>query len=446
MELHSALKTELIAKTDAAGTQLALVRLIHGRNKSNLTLHANPTSFSTYGLQTTDVLSILGFTRSTCAFMVGGQCYARGIRDDFDLGEFTRVFPVGSQALKDVEKLLLDCGLTIGAEEGWGYFLGKPSARTVRARTAYGDGHTSPKTSKLKEKTDNLFRYVLTFIEGGSDRGWVTHMWPVNPPLSPEHLSVFRLLGLKTFRECPQNDFDPCWWLFTPFERRGDDFFDSNVDVAHKWFDNLETKFAPAVEKITLAHKAFAPFEMPVLSISSTQQYRPSASSATQSSTSTSVTARPKATPRVVGDYEYDVALSYASEDIQYPEQLAGLLQQEGIRVFFDKRYEAELWGKDLYRRLIYIFSSAARYCIVFASQHYAKKLWTNHELRAAQARALEEGEQEYILPIKLDDTEIPGLLPTIKYIDARTMSVEQIADIVTKKLGSQGGDQEAIE
>lgn len=51
-------------------------------------------------------------------------------------------------------------------------------------------------------------------------------------------------------------------------------------------------------------------------------------------------------------------------------------------------------------------------------SSNYAKKVWTNHELRAAQVRALEEGEQEYILQIRLDDTEIPGLLPTIKYID----------------------------
>ncbi len=446
MELHSALKTELVAKTDAAGTQFALVRLVHGRDKSNLTLHANPTSFSTYGLQTPDVLSILGFTRGTCAFMVGGQCYARAVRDDFDLSEFTRVFPVGSQALKDVEKLLLDCGLTIGAEEGWGYFLGGSSGRVVRARSAYGDGHTSPKTSKLKEKTDNLFHYVLTFIEGGSNKGWVTHTWPVNPPLSPEHLAVFRLLDLQGFRECPQNDFDPCWWLLTPFEKRGDDFFDSNVDVAHKWFDNLEAKFAPAVEKIALAHKAFAPFEMPVLSIATTQQYQPSVSAVTQSSASIPVIERQKVTPRVTAEYEYDVAISYASEDVEYPEELARLLQQKEVKVFFDKRYEAELWGKDLYRKLIYIFSSAARYCIVFASQHYAKKVWTNHELRAAQARALEEGEQEYILPIKLDDTEIPGLLSTIKYIDARATSVEQIADIVTKKLGNRGRGQEATE
>jgi hypothetical protein len=67
------------------------------------------------------------------------------------LGGFTRVFPAGSQALKDVERLLLDSGLRIGVEERWGYFFARRSARHVRARSAYGDGHTWPKTSKLEE-------------------------------------------------------------------------------------------------------------------------------------------------------------------------------------------------------------------------------------------------------------------------------------------------------
>ncbi len=48
----------------------------------------------------------------------------------------------------------------------------------------------------------------------------------------------------------------------------------------------------------------------------------------------------------------------------------------------------------------------------MFLSRNYAAKLWTNHEREAAQARAFRENE-EYILPIRLDDTEIPGILQT---------------------------------
>ncbi len=175
MELHSALKTEEIASVKAASTELKLIKLIQGRERSTLTLHANPTSFSTSGLQTTDVLSVLGFTRGGCAFMPGGQCYARAVADNFNINEFVRVFPTASQALIDAEGLLRNCGLTIGTEEGWGYFLGSPSRRHRWPRTVNGDGHKSPKTSDPKKSTDNLFSYAFTFIEGGADTGWVTH-------------------------------------------------------------------------------------------------------------------------------------------------------------------------------------------------------------------------------------------------------------------------------
>ena len=83
MELHSALKTQVLTTTDAGGTQFVLVRLIYGRDRSTLTLHTNPTTFSTYGLQKTDVLSILGFERGKCAFTSGGKCYASPVAEDF---------------------------------------------------------------------------------------------------------------------------------------------------------------------------------------------------------------------------------------------------------------------------------------------------------------------------------------------------------------------------
>lgn len=439
MDFHSALKTEEIASVDASGTQLKLVKLVQGRERSTLTLHANPTSFSTYGLQTTDVLSILGFQRSACPFMVGGQCYAKDVADDFNINEFARVFPIASKALIEAERLLLDCGLTIGTDEGWGYFFGKPSSRRTRDRSTYGDGHTSPKTDFHKNKTDKLFNYVFTFIQGGRDKGWVTHIWPVNRPLSPEHQVIFKMLGLKNFSECPQREFEPCWWFFTPFEKRGDSFFDSNTEYAHRAFDKLETNFSPAVEKIVLAHKAFIPFDMPILRGSRTPNFRESEEVKHIDLTSISPELPKKAakeTPKPEpAEYEYDIALSYASENIDYPERLAELLQAQGVKVFFDKKFEVELWGVDLYQHFSYVFKSAARYCIIFASEYYAKKIWTSHELQAAQARALEERGKEYILPVRLDDIEIPGLLPTIKYIDARLTSIEQLAEMVIKKL-----------
>jgi hypothetical protein len=101
------------------------------------------------------------------------------------------------------------------------------------------------------------------------------------------------------------------------------------------------------------------------------------------------------------GNFNYDVCLSFAGEDRQYVDMVADELKSRGIRVFYD-RYEAiNLWGKDLYVHLDDVYKNHARYCVIFVSSFYAKKLWTNHERRSAQERAFQEN-SEYILPARL--------------------------------------------
>jgi len=133
--------------------------------------------------------------------------------------------------------------------------------------------------------------------------------------------------------------------------------------------------------------------------------------------------------------YEYDVVLSFAGEDREHAEQLAKLLRKKGVRVFYDKYERANLWGKDLYQHFQSIYRDMARYCVIFLSQAYAQKLWTRHELKLIQARAFRE-QREYILPVRIDDTEIPGITETVGYIDLRSTTIQEIAELVLKKLG----------
>lgn len=44
--------------------------------------------------------------------------------------------------------------------------------------------------------------------------------------------------------------------------------------------------------------------------------------------------------------------------------------------------------------------------------------------------------ESEYILPIRIDDSELPGLPATVAYIDARKLTSEEIIDLILGKLG----------
>lgn len=132
---------------------------------------------------------------------------------------------------------------------------------------------------------------------------------------------------------------------------------------------------------------------------------------------------------------EYDIALSFAGEDRAYVEMVAEQLIARGISIFYDRYEEDVLWGKDLYIHLTDIYRTKAQYTLMFVSKHYSEKLWTNHERKAAQSRAFEELD-EYILPAKFDDTDIPGILPTTGYISLRTKSPAEVAILVGKKLG----------
>jgi len=134
---------------------------------------------------------------------------------------------------------------------------------------------------------------------------------------------------------------------------------------------------------------------------------------------------------------EYDVCFSFAGEDRDYVRAVAENLTSAGVSVFYDEFVQVELWGKDLYTHLDHVYRNAARFCVLFISEAYAKKLWTNHERQSAQARAFVDNE-EYILPVRFDDSEIPGLRPTVGYLDARSLSPAALAQRIQEKTGSK--------
>jgi len=136
---------------------------------------------------------------------------------------------------------------------------------------------------------------------------------------------------------------------------------------------------------------------------------------------------------------KFDIALSFAGEDREYVDQVANCLKSRGIAVFYDIFEQVDLWGKNLYDHLSDVYRNKARFTLMFISKHYAEKLWTNHERQAAQSRAFQE-HSEYILPVRFDDTEIKGVLPTVGYISLKNMTPEGLASLVAKKLVSAGG------
>jgi hypothetical protein len=131
----------------------------------------------------------------------------------------------------------------------------------------------------------------------------------------------------------------------------------------------------------------------------------------------------------------YDVVFSYAGENREYVRQVADYLRPKGVNIFYDEYEQPHLWGKDLAEHFDLIYSRSGQYCVMFISKDYVKKMWTRHERRAALSRALKE-QREYILPARFDDTEVPGILPTVGYISLSHTSPTKFGNIILKKLG----------
>jgi hypothetical protein len=136
-------------------------------------------------------------------------------------------------------------------------------------------------------------------------------------------------------------------------------------------------------------------------------------------------------------EYKYDVAFSFSVNDREYVDNVAKILKENGIKVFYDKFEEINLWGKDLGLHFDYVYRKAAKYCVIFISTSYKETIWTNHEIKTAISRAIESNE-EYILPVRFDNVEIEGIRPTLGFIDLRNISPSQFAEKVIFKLGKE--------
>jgi hypothetical protein len=136
----------------------------------------------------------------------------------------------------------------------------------------------------------------------------------------------------------------------------------------------------------------------------------------------------------IMETYQYDVAISFAGEQRREAQAIAHCLLQAGVRVYFDEYEQASSWGKNLYEQFASIYEREAQYCLMLVSEAYAAKMWTTHERRCAQARAITE-KSEYLLPVRFDETEIPGVLKTIGYLRFHEHGISGICQLLLQKL-----------
>jgi hypothetical protein len=132
--------------------------------------------------------------------------------------------------------------------------------------------------------------------------------------------------------------------------------------------------------------------------------------------------------------FEYDVAVSFAEAEKAIARELADRLANRNVNVFYDEYNSPGQWGKDIVDHLVNLYARKARYCVLLISKEYPLKAWTKTERTSARERALRDAD-EYILPIRLDDSEVPGITEVAGYRDLRQQSLKSIVDLLEEKL-----------
>src|ERR1044072_8495735 len=92
---------------------------------------------------------------------------------------------------------------------------------------------------------------------------------------------------------------------------------------------------------------------------------------------------------------EFDVFISYASEDKVFVRPLAVALRKLGVRVWFDE-FEIEL-GDSLSRKIDKGLA-VSRFGLVLLSPDFLEKAWTNYEFRGLISKEMIRG--KVILPL----------------------------------------------
>jgi len=430
---HTAVKSEAVSKISRDAIEAAIARLQWTKDDVRYSLHVNPTGFTSAGIQKVDFLSFLGFERcDRCTFTNFQRCFVKWVPEDFHLDRFLKAFEVAFAHLEKADSALEACGVFLPQPEGWGFYNGRPSLRRDRRpRMLHGDGHTGLKTQDFKHSEDDTFLFSFTFIETSNEKGFVTHYRPKHPPLSSELSSVFAYFDFQQFRDCPQFDFETCFYRAVPFESGGGHVFDSNAGFAHGQFDAHAGRFSTGIQELLASNENVEAFGLSFLPIG-----KPRDRLAADINQMIIRPEKPAVNAIVTNAIpsNFDVAISVAGADKTYASKLADLVRAAGYSVFYYEFFPEYLWGKNLPNTFDEIFRKRSRYCVIFVSKEYHDRVWTNHELRSAQARAVQEKGKEYILPVRLDDTELEGLLPTIGYVPI-DMGIDKIGELLIKKL-----------
>lgn len=117
--------------------------------------------------------------------------------------------------------------------------------------------------------------------------------------------------------------------------------------------------------------------------------------------------------------------------------------------VFYDEWYEHWIAGSDADLLLQHIYIEMSELVVFCVSGHYGSKPWTQTEHRAIRATMMQSdsiAERRRILPVRVGDGEVDGVLFNDIAPDLRTRSPTEAAELIIARLNLVRGPAEGVE
>jgi serine protease AprX len=143
----------------------------------------------------------------------------------------------------------------------------------------------------------------------------------------------------------------------------------------------------------------------------------------------------------------FSVALSFPGEKRDYVKKVVAELRQLKIprdNIFYDRFYTAELTVPNLDTYLQEIYDKDSELIVIFISAEYEKKEWCGLEWRAIRD-IIKQRRDEDIMPLRFDDTHVPGLFSVDGYVDLRDRDPETVADLIMERLAHNRKDSSKV-
>lgn len=137
------------------------------------------------------------------------------------------------------------------------------------------------------------------------------------------------------------------------------------------------------------------------------------------------------------------VAFSFAGEQRELVRSIAQGVEQclGSSSVFLDEWFEYYIAGDDADLKLMKIYGRQCELVVVCVSERYGDKAWTQAEHRAIRDRLMQisdssiESDRHRILPIRVGDGDVPGILLNAFVPDVRKKSLAESVALIVDRL-----------